>query len=251
MSGTLGINSSAIRLARTPLGLIALFVLLVDCLASVTLAVGTRLGPGDRRILVIFIVGFPVLILLMFSWLVAKHPTHLYGPSDYRDDKSFLSALSPLLKVQQTSEQNDPSSTFSVEDAASTVRAAQEVIPRTSPAHRRILWVDDRPENNTDLREAFENLGFHVEIALSTQEALARHATQTYGAIISDMGRKEGPTEGYVLLKALRETGNPTPFFIYAGSNSEAHRQEAFRRGAQGSTNRPNDLLNLVLRSLN
>ncbi|MNG36236.1 hypothetical protein D3C84_1231990 [compost metagenome] len=49
----------------------------------------------------------------------------------------------------------------------------------------------------------------------------------------------EGPTEGYRLLEAIRERRNTTPYFIYAGSDSAEHREQALTRGAQGSSNNP------------
>lgn len=98
---------------------------------------------------------------------------------------------------------------------------------------KRILWVDDRPDNNAYERRALETLGFQFTLALSTREALERLSSNRFAAIISDMGRNEGPREGYVLLEAVRATDRATPFFIYAGSNSPAHKREAVTRGAQ------------------
>ena len=68
-----------------------------------------------------------------------------------------------------------------------------------------------------------------------------------YAAIISDMGRKEGPQEGYVLLDKLRSAGNSTPFIIYAGSNLPEHKKMAREKGAVGSTNRAEELFQLVM----
>ena len=92
---------------------------------------------------------------------------------------------------------------------------------------RHILWVDDRPKNNEYERKAFESLGFTFTLALSTDEALRLLADHSYAAIISDMGRVEGPREGYVLLNAVRKQDNNIPFFIYAGSNAPKHKREA------------------------
>jgi len=64
------------------------------------------------------------------------------------------------------------------------------------------------------------------------------------------MGRKEGPREGYVLLDAVRATDQKTPFFIYAGSNAPEHKRYAIERGAQGSTNRVKELLDMVIQAL-
>jgi CheY-like chemotaxis protein len=114
----------------------------------------------------------------------------------------------------------------------------------------RILWVDDRPGNNAYERQAFESMGITFTLALSTQEALSELSKQRFAAIISDMGRKEGPKEGYVLLEKVRQTDRQTPFFIYAGSNAPEHQREAIARGAQGTTNRPRDLVDMVIQAL-
>jgi CheY-like chemotaxis protein len=115
---------------------------------------------------------------------------------------------------------------------------------------RRILWVDDRPGNNTYERQVFESLGLTFDLALSTEEALEQLSSSRYGAIISDMGRREGPREGYRLLDAVRASDRVTPFFIYAGSNAPQHKREAAEHGAQGSTNRANELVDMVTQAL-
>lgn len=116
--------------------------------------------------------------------------------------------------------------------------------------HNKILWVDDRPENNVYERQALESMGFEFTLALSTAEALHLLSTRRFAVIISDMGRKEGPREGYVLLEAVRTQDNTTPFFIYAGSNAPQHKREAALRGAQGTTNVANELVEMVTRAL-
>lgn len=114
----------------------------------------------------------------------------------------------------------------------------------------KILWVDDRPNNNIYERQAFESMGITFTLALSTQDALAELARQRFAVIISDMGRKEGPREGYVLLEEVRKTDQQMPFFIYTGSNSPEHRREAIERGAQGTTNHPRELVDMVLQAM-
>jgi CheY-like chemotaxis protein len=108
--------------------------------------------------------------------------------------------------------------------------------------------VDDRPENNTFERGAFEAIGVNFSIALSTEQALNLVRNNTFSAIISDMGRREGREEGYKLLETLRSQGSNTPFFIYAGSNLPEHKRMAAERGAQGSTNDPQELIQMVMK---
>lgn len=115
---------------------------------------------------------------------------------------------------------------------------------------RRILWVDDHPNNNTYERQVFETLGFTFDLALSTDDALDQISGSRFGAIISDMGRREGPHEGYRLLDIVRESEKTTPFFIYSGSNAPEHKREAANRGAQGCTNMANELVGMVTETL-
>lgn len=114
----------------------------------------------------------------------------------------------------------------------------------------KVLWVDDRPENNVYERQAMESMGLEFTLALSTNEALRILANRKFAAIISDMGRKEGPREGYALLEAVRASDKSTPYFIYAGSRAPQHQREAALRGAQGATNIAEDLIEMVTRSL-
>jgi CheY-like chemotaxis protein len=87
-------------------------------------------------------------------------------------------------------------------------------------------------------------------LATSTGEALAALRTQRFDAIISDMGRPPDARAGYTLLEAVRGSGDNTPYFIYAGSRDPKHVREAVSRGAQGTTNVGDDLLQMILQAL-
>jgi CheY-like chemotaxis protein len=126
------------------------------------------------------------------------------------------------------------------------LRDTKQRVDNSANWRRHILWVDDRPDNNVYERRALEALGITFTLALSTNEALDILGKHRFGAIISDMGRKEGPKEGYVLLDALRARGDRTPFIIYAGSNSPRHKREAEQHGGQGCTSNPQELLQMV-----
>jgi CheY-like chemotaxis protein len=126
--------------------------------------------------------------------------------------------------------------------------ATPKVIRRV--ADSTVLWVDDRPNNNIYERQALEALGVSLVLALSTEDALEKVSRQRFDAIISDMGRPPDPQAGYTLLDQLRAAGNRTPFVIYAGSRAPEHQAEARRRGAVGCTNRPDELLEMVLTAI-
>ncbi|MFA6903788.1 MAG: hypothetical protein WC236_11975 [Gallionellaceae bacterium] len=90
----LGTFSTAAKgLARNPLGIIALFIVLIYGFASLTLGVNTALQTAERLPLVWFLVIFPVIVLLTFAWLVSAHHEKLYGPGDYKTDEGFLEGM--------------------------------------------------------------------------------------------------------------------------------------------------------------
>lgn len=99
-------------------------------------------------------------------------------------------------------------------------------------------------------RQAFEAVGLKFSLALSTDDALAAMERQKFAAVISDMGRKEGPREGYVLLDAMRAEGNQTPLFFYASSNAPEHKRETREHGGQGCTNNAQELFHLVTKAV-
>lgn len=97
------INQSAKELAKNPLGIIALFILLVYGFACLLFGVSVKeLASNERMPIIYFTIGFPVLVLGVFSWLVSKHHNKLYAPSDYRDDESFLRT------INQTKQNKEP-----------------------------------------------------------------------------------------------------------------------------------------------
>jgi CheY-like chemotaxis protein len=133
---------------------------------------------------------------------------------------------------------------------AASERVAREEAPRKKMASRRVLWVDDRPDNNIHEREAFSSYNVEFELAESTDDALDILKTDSFDAIISDMGRPPDARAGYTLLRQLRASGDQTPYFIYAGSREPEHVEEARQRGAQGCTNIGEELIDMVLNAI-
>lgn len=147
-----------------------------------------------------------------------------------------------------------PSETLTPKTAAQEAKAAVDVVaeavnPRIAKraSRSRVLWVDDRPNNNVYERQALEALGISFELATSTEEALEKLSRQRFDAIISDMGRPPDSRAGYTLLDKLRTMGDQTPFIIYAGSKSPEQIAEARRRGAIGCSNNASELFEMVL----
>lgn len=131
---------------------------------------------------------------------------------------------------------------------------ADAVVPttRTQRRIRRsfVLWVDDRPNNNTFERRALEALGIEIDLSTSTDDALRKIKRDSYDLIISDMSRPPDPRAGYTLLDQLRSEGDTTPLVIYSGSRSPEHAKEALEHGAIGATNDPQELFSMATRAL-
>ena len=79
------------KLSRNPLGIIALFIVLVYGIAALVLSTSiNNLEPSERMPLIWFLVIFPVLVLFAFLWLVTKFPRTLYSPKDFQTEEGFL-----------------------------------------------------------------------------------------------------------------------------------------------------------------
>jgi|SRR5450631_3761189 hypothetical protein len=63
----------ATGLSRNPLGIIALFIVLVYGFASLVTAFGGGLSTTERLPLIYFLMVFPILVLAVFTWPVSKH----------------------------------------------------------------------------------------------------------------------------------------------------------------------------------
>lgn len=247
---TEGFAKSALGFTRSPLGIIALFIVLVYGFASLVVGFGPNI-PGHITPLIYFMVLFPVLVFAGFLWLVAKHHRKLYGPSDFRDEDNFLKAQIETAASLGAAAARDSQRNTGVSPAEiSNITRAVVNMKRPSSAEsarRQVLWVDDNPQNNAFERAAFEAQGVDFTLVRSTDEALDALSNRSFAAIISDMGRAEGPLEGFVLLDALRARGDRTPYIIYAGSKAVEYRTQARERGATGCTNRADELFELVL----
>ncbi len=124
--------SAGAAVVRNPLSVIALFVLLVEAIATVTL-IQVRDQPQVAVPLVWFVVLFPTMIALLFFSTIWWAHQYLYAPTEYRSDESFLTAIR-LQRVEARQE-------------------AAELNPRTAD-ERESLQVVDRLLKLGDLRAA-------------------------------------------------------------------------------------------------
>jgi CheY-like chemotaxis protein len=114
-----------------------------------------------------------------------------------------------------------------------------------------ILWVDDRPENNTLLSQSLRELGFTVVQARTTSEALSSLKSGRYDVVITDLAREENgeyvPTAGLTFLSALRNSNSGVPAVVYASVGGVAtYAKQAQELGAIGVTASPTELIGLL-----
>ncbi len=249
---TKSFGETAKSLARNPLGIIALFIVLVYAVAALVTAFAGSFTAAERLPLIYFLICFPILVLGVFAWLVSKHSGKLFAPSDYRNEENYVKMQMAVVAslTAATAKSDTPASEAELHKIVETVRATGTAAGSGDGERNQILWVDDRPENNTYERRALQGVGLRFTLALSTDEAFERLSQTKYGAIISDMGRREGPREGYALLDRLRKEGDRTPLFFYASSNAPEHKRETREHGGQGCTNNAQELFEMVTRAV-
>lgn len=113
--------------------------------------------------------------------------------------------------------------------------------PTGVPASNAVLWVDDTPKNNSYFIELLQQRGYRVDLATSTSEGIRLANTNTYRAVLSDMGRAEdgqfNDDAGLDLLQLLHREGSTLPFVIFCSTRKAAQfRQRAKELGARAIT---------------
>lgn len=89
-------GKTAQRLSRNPLGIIALFIVLIYGIAGFVFGTSSAsLQPNERLPLVWFLVLFPCVVLIVFYILVTRHHTKLYAPQDFPEAEGFFRAMTP------------------------------------------------------------------------------------------------------------------------------------------------------------
>lgn len=140
---------------------------------------------------------------------------------------------------------------ISTSDARLMTGIPAEVL-REKLTPRKVLWVDDNPENNNWERQALESYGVEFVLAQDTAEAVQQWQEKgPFTAIISDMGRAGDAQAGYTLLSIVKEASIQVPYFIYTAANHEEKlSHDAKVRGAQGLTSDPDALVAMVVAAI-
>ena len=209
---------------------------------------------SEQTVSLIVAMTWPLVLLILvliflrpLRQLLQREDVEVRGPGGFLiSSRNRQVAATALVKASQ----KEPALALAPDDAEVEIEVAASGVERSWRVPR-VLWVDDRPSNNRYERTVLHALGMYVDLSTSTDDALAKVTVRGgYDVIISDMGRPSDEQAGYTLLAELRRVGVMTPFVIYATSRDPAHFDESVRRGAEGCTNRPNELVELVTNAL-
>lgn len=170
-----GFYESAGILAKNPLGIIALFIVMVYAVAGVVIGFAQpAFYESPYHPSVLFLTVFPIIVLIAFVYLVTKHHGKLYSPGDYDSSADFFRTLfvPEELKRRDTGvATSDPSTHVIPADARqgldesyarwvklgySLLHQAEVLTPRVAPKSGRYrvrVWIEaiqDRPLDDID-----------------------------------------------------------------------------------------------------
>ncbi len=124
-------DKTAQKLSRNPLGIIALFIVLVYGMAALALGLSSgNLQIYERLPLIYFLVIFPVVVLAVFYRLVSHHHVKLYAPSDFQDQEGFFRTLLP----HEQKEKLDADTKIIKKETEITKKKSQKTKKRKAPS---------------------------------------------------------------------------------------------------------------------
>jgi two-component system alkaline phosphatase synthesis response regulator PhoP len=109
-----------------------------------------------------------------------------------------------------------------------------------------ILLVEDNEKLALGLRSNLEYEGYEVHVAGNAADGLARAREVAPDLIILDLMLPD--TDGYRVLRDLREDGNATPVLVLTALGEEADKVRGFRFGADDYVTKPFGLMELLAR---
>ncbi len=110
----------------------------------------------------------------------------------------------------------------------------------------RILVVEDEPELNRQLKEALEQAGYAVDVALDGEEGHFLGDTEPYDAVILDLGLPQ--KDGVTVLKEWRAAGRNMPVLILTARDRWSDKVAGFDAGADDYVAKPFHMAELLAR---
>lgn len=136
-------GDTAKSLAKNPLGIIALFIVLIYGFASTVVGASDKLQHDERFPIIWFLVIFPIIVLGVFGWLVSQHHEKLYAPRDFKTDESFLKGLARVKEGRPALRELDKQ----IEEKVRDVLASEELtnnVPNKAELEMLLLGAADK-----------------------------------------------------------------------------------------------------------
>ena len=170
---------------------------------------------------------WPITALLLLV-LISRPVSRMIGQIANRGGTikigEFELSLPEIAQQQQASISDLQAQVAELKKAVETNSAAvgtKSIIAETKSATarggKRILWVDDHPENNGSLQAALADQGFEIQNALTTEAAFQFFAPATFDFVISDMQRGMDRSAGLSLARSNKQKDPAQKFAIYCG----------------------------------
>lgn len=188
-----------------------------------------------------------LVLLLLFSWLLRKPLARIVAAMGV----SRLSVFG--VDVDWIADRAGEAYTGREQDAPGRkeLRAFALLSIRLAPLidRRRILWVDDEPNNNKTEAMLLRRLGVDVENVLGTAAAIEQITLNPtrFDLVISDWTREGDVDAGPELLVELARLAPDLPVLMYVLDASGERRARAAELGARGLTAEPDELLKQAL----
>lgn len=120
-----------------------------------------------------------------------------------------------------------------------------EVCARSSLRGKKILVVEDSPENQLLVQLALDKMGAQVDCANNGEEGIEKALAKTYDAVIMDM--QMPVLDGYSAVRQLRQRGYQTPIIALTAFAMTGDRAKCMEAGCSDYLSKPVDLRTLAL----
>ena len=148
------------------------------------------------------------------------------------------------VRITKTFKGGDQTVTVSKDDRARVLKRAAASI--AAIRGQKVLWLDDRPENNSDEIDLLQKLGIDVTCVTTDASALEvlRNASPEFDIMLSDIDRAGSDRAGVDFLQTLRKENLGIPVIFYVSKLDIGRPNPAT---SFGITNRPDELLHLII----
>ena len=172
-------GKTATGLSKNPLGIIALFIVLVYGFASLVVGFNSSFETIEKLPLIWFLVIFPVFVLVVFGWLVSQHHEKLYAPSDYKEEKNFVATHNPSLQKLEYAKPNPVSSAMI--SSGSKSKSLDQSSEEGRENHRNAIYARNKGYFLTHVIEPSEKENQAYDIFIY----LVRHKSKDYSNVKS------------------------------------------------------------------